>query len=209
MADPLAPYRWVDRPENVLEEVFSVSFFRGLTPSEVLFRFAAPDAAGEEVAFPELWDLGDEHPLESEGGHVGVVQANGWSVAVELGGWTAVETGHASDLSRGCEMVAVLRHDHATDRFVYAVDGEVVTGFVPPWPLGGWGSDPGRLNEAMHRLGMPTARPVDDGAADALFRRLHRDKIALTFALAAEITGVPFTRDLTGFPFLAAPVRGR
>ncbi|MEV5826516.1 DUF6461 domain-containing protein [Spirillospora sp. NPDC052242] len=205
MADPLAPFRRFDRPENALDEIFCVALYPGLTPSEVLRRFA-PGAAGREVAFAELWHLGDEPAMEAEGGHVGVVQASGGSAAVEIGGWTAVLPERCTALSRGCEMVAVSRHDHAEDRFVYAVDGEVVCGFVPPLPHGGWGSDPHRIDAALRGLGIPTDRG-DDWKDD--FARLHPEKLARTFALAAEITGVSFTRELTALPFLAAPIAVR
>ncbi|MFV2175778.1 DUF6461 domain-containing protein [Actinomadura sp. LOL_016] len=204
MADPLAPYRWLDPPTNALDEIFCVAFFRDLTPTDVLRRFASPDEQGEEVAFEELWNIGDEPAMEAEGGHVGIVQANGWSVAVEVGGWSAVLSENAPDLSRGSEMVAVSRHDHAEDRFVYAVDGELIAGFVPPLPQNGWGSDPGRLDRAMRELGIPT-EPTGDEWRGA-FERLYPHKLARTFALAAEITGVPFTQDFTDFPFLAGPV---
>ncbi|OLT33210.1 hypothetical protein BJF79_07980 [Actinomadura sp. CNU-125] len=203
----LAPFRWLDHPENALDEIFCVSFFRGLTPTDVVRRFARSDEPGEEVAFAELWDIGGEPALEAEGGHIGVVQANGWSVAVELGGWTAVLTDYAADLSRGCEMVAVSRHDYAQDGFVYAVDGELITGFVPPLPFTGWGSDLHRLDRAMRSLGIPTEPMGDEW--EIAFERLHPDKLPRTFALAAEVTGVSFTRDFLDFPFLAGPVTPR
>lgn len=203
-ADPLAPYRWLDHPANALDEIFCVSFFRGLTPTEVLRRFGSPDEPGEEVAFEALWDIGDEPAMEAEGGHVGVVQASGWSVAVEVGGWTATLSDRAADLSRGCEMVAVNRHDYAQDNLVYAVDGELIAGFVPPLPQNGWGSDPGRIDQALRRLGIPTEPMGDEWRA--AFDRLYPDKLPRTFALAAEITGVSFTQDFTNFPFLAGPI---
>ncbi|RSN53379.1 DUF6461 domain-containing protein [Actinomadura sp. WAC 06369] len=205
MTDPLAPFRWLDAPEDGLDEVFCVALFPGLTPSEVLHRFA-PGEAGREVAFAELWDVGDEPALEAEGGQVGVVQASGGSAAVEIGGRTAVLPECSARLSRGCELVAVARHDHAEDRFVYAVDGEVVCGFVPPLPKDGWGSDPHRIDAALRGLGIPTD-PGGDRRAE--FARLHPDKLPRTFALAAELTGVPFTRELTAFPFLTAPITVR
>ncbi|MBE1532135.1 DUF6461 domain-containing protein [Actinomadura algeriensis] len=207
MTDPLAAYLWLDDPADALDIIFCVSFFRGLTPTDVLRRFTASDEPGEEVAFEQLWDIGGEPAMEAEGGHIGVVQANGWSVAVELGGWTAVLSDYAADLSRGSEMVAICRHDYAQDGFVYAVDGELVTGFVPPLPSNGWGSDPNRLDHALRKLGVPTEPVGDEWKAE--FGRLHPFKTARSFALAAEITGVHFTRDFLDFPFLAGPIASR
>ncbi|MEV5826521.1 DUF6461 domain-containing protein [Spirillospora sp. NPDC052242] len=209
MADPLAPFHWLDAHDCVLDDIFCVSFFRGVAPTDVLRRFGPDGTVGREMSFGDLSETVAEFISAtsggSGGGHVGVVQASGWSVAVELWGWSATLSDHAADLSRGCELVAVSRHDYAEDSFVYAAEGELVTGFTPHSPTTRWGGDPDRLNPALRRLDLPT-EPMDDDEWEASWERLYEHKMARMFALAAEITGVPFTRDLLGFPLLVGPV---
>ncbi len=209
MADFLAPFRWLDHPENALDDIFCVSFFRDLTPTDVLRRFGS--GPGEEMSLPELAAAVDEFVSATQGaeggGHVGVVQANGWSIAVELSGWDAAMWEYCADFSRDCELVAISRHDYAEDTFLYAVDGEAVTCFTPI-PGRPTGSGPNRLNEAMQKLGMPTGL-MDDDEWEAFGVRLYEETTARAFALAAEITGVPFTRDLLTFPLLVGPIARR
>lgn len=195
-----------------MDEISCVSFFRGLTPTDVLRRFGPSNARGEEMSVEDLEDVADEFALETGGadggGHVGVIQANGWSVALEPMGWYAVLEEYYTDLSRGCEMVAVSRHDFADDSFVYAVDGKAITEFDPRWPPRRWGSDPDRLNPAMRKVGLPTDA-VDDGEREAVLDRLYDSRVEYSLALAAEITGVPLTRDLWRLPFLVGLVDQR
>ncbi|SET57973.1 DUF6461 domain-containing protein [Nonomuraea wenchangensis] len=126
--------------------------------------------------------------------HVGVVQAGagGWSVAVELRGFQATLAEPLIGLSRGCEVVAVGRHDYAEDSFVYAVDGEVVTSFTPHLPGTRWGSDPDRINELMRESGLPPEK-LDDEVWEATWDDMYSNRISRAFLLAAEITGVVFT----------------
>ncbi|MFD0904105.1 DUF6461 domain-containing protein [Actinomadura sediminis] len=212
MADPLAPFHWLDEHGDVLDDIFCVSFFRGLAPADVLRRFGPDGTAGREMSFADLSETVAEFVASTSGGtgggHVGVVRANGWSVAVELWGGHATRRVRAAELSRGCEMVAVSRHDYAEDRFVYAVDGAVLTSFIPHSPTERGGGEPDRLNPAMHRVGMPT-EPMDDDEWEASWERLYGHKIARVFALAAEVTGVPFTRDLLDSPLLVGPIAPR
>ncbi|QFG23376.1 DUF6461 domain-containing protein [Actinomadura sp. WMMB 499] len=207
MADPLAPFRWLDDHD----EIFCVSFFRGLAPADVLRRFGPDGTVGREMSLDELSEAVAEFVAATSGGegggHVGVIQADGWSIAIEPSGWCAVLAEYRTRLSRGCEMVAVSRHDYAEDAFVHAADGEALTCFTPHSPTARWGSDPDGLNPAMHKLDLPTD-PMDDDEWEATWERLYEDKIPRAFALAAEITGVPFTRNLLDVPFLVGPSHG-
>ncbi|WP_214411252.1 DUF6461 domain-containing protein [Sphaerisporangium fuscum] len=208
--DLLAPYRWLQAPDgstqNPLGDIYCVSFFRGLAPAEVLRRFGPEGASGRQMTFQELNEEVFEFVQETAGGlgggHVGVVRTGGWSVAVEPWGWCATLWETAPRLSRGCEMVAVGRHDYAEDSFVHAVGGTVVTGFMPNRPFDRHGSDADRLNEVMREVGLPTREPEDDATSDGRVE----DGLARVFALAAGITGVPMTPDLLDGPFLVGPV---
>ncbi|MBE1532141.1 DUF6461 domain-containing protein [Actinomadura algeriensis] len=193
-----------------LDEICCVSFFRGLAPADVLRRFGPPGASVEQMTIGDLWGVADEYALETDGGdgggYVGAVQANGWSVAIEPLGWYAILEEYYTAFSLGCEMVAVSRHDYAEDRFVYAAEGEAITVFDPFWPPRRWGSDPDRLSRAMRKVGLPT-EPAD--ARAAALSRVAPDRLAPSFALAAEITGVPFTHDLWKSPLFVGPVDQR
>lgn len=130
----LTPFRWLsvseERGGSALGFIFSVAFFRGLTPAEVVRRFTGDaglrtgyDGLNERVQeFLDATDGGDG------GGYVGVVAAGGWSVAIEPYGWTVTLPETVTELSRGCEMLAITRHDYAAHALQYAIDGTSVTG---------------------------------------------------------------------------------
>lgn len=217
VADPLSPYRWLGMPGDAVQrlgEIFCVLFFQDLAPVEVLERFALEEAAGtgQEMTFHDLMEVVGNFTMKTQGGsgggYVGVSQVGGWSVAIEPLGWYAVLPDHLTRLSQGCEMVAVSRHDYAENRFVYAVDGELITGFTPHLPGSRWGSDPDRINPALRKLGLPT-ETVHDEAWEESWHRLYDQRIPRAFALAAEITGVAFTPSLLDGPLLVGPISQR
>ncbi|AWS40348.1 DUF6461 domain-containing protein [Streptosporangium sp. 'caverna'] len=207
MADPLAPFRWLgafpgDR-DDLLGEIFCVSFFHRLEPVEVLHRFGTAGRPGREMTFHELAGKVWESIGMTDDDYVGVVQVGEWSVAVELRGQRATLAEPLSGLSRGCEVVAIMRHDHAEDRFVYAVDGEVVTSFTPHLPDTRWGSDPDRINELMRETGLPP-ETLDEEAWEATWDDMYTDRISRVFSLAAKITDVVFTPSILDGPLLVS-----
>jgi hypothetical protein len=200
MSDSLERFRWLDVAEGhcPLGEIFSVSFFRGLAPEEVLCRFgsgAASGSAGTEAPPTSLGALCER--AGDAGGFIGALAAGDWSVAVELCGWEATLPDVAERLSADCELVAVTRHDYAEHCFVYAVDGRIVTCFDSHVPGHRQGSDPDALNSLMRRSGTDP-----DGEEMCL-----DEPVAASFALAAGITGVPFTEDMLQRPLLVGAVR--
>jgi hypothetical protein len=212
--DLLTPYRWLQKadgsPHNPLGDIYCVSFFRGLDPAEVVRRFGGGEEAGREMTFRELdeavFEFVDETDGGDGGGYVGVVEAGGWSMAVELWGWLATLQETAARLSQGCEMVAVSRHDYASDGFLHAVDGAVVTAYDPACPFERHGSDPGRLDALMREVGIPLERPEGDAALETTSDEGYDGGLARAFALAGRITGVPMSLDLLDGPFLVGPV---
>ncbi|MGN9845351.1 DUF6461 domain-containing protein [Nonomuraea sp. H19] len=208
--DLLASYRWLQAPDgspqNPLGDIYCVSFFRGLDPVEVLRRFGPEAPPGREMTFQELDEEVFEFVQETGGGqgggHVGVVKAGAWSLAVELWGWCATLGESVARLSQGCEMVAVGRHDYAEDHFTYAVDGTTVTSFTPVRPCDRYGSDTDRLNELMREVGLPPEESEDD----AVWDDLSEHGLARAFVLAAGITGVPLTPALLDGPFLVGAI---
>ncbi|TDC07014.1 hypothetical protein E1267_14790 [Nonomuraea longispora] len=210
--DPLAPYRWLQAadgdPANPLGDIFCVSFFRGLGPAEVLRRFDPAGPAGRETSFDELGEqvlaFVEETDGGDGGGHVGVVQAGEWCVAIELWGWTAALTEALTPLSKGCEVVVVSRHDYAEDDFSYAVDGAVVTTFRPIMPSERHGSDLHRLDDLMREVGL-TPEEAADGW-EAQWHDMSANGLARAFLLAARITGVEFTAGLLAGPLLVGAI---
>ncbi|MEV0145727.1 MULTISPECIES: DUF6461 domain-containing protein [unclassified Nonomuraea] len=219
--DPLAPFRWLAVPagheDDLFDEIFCVSFLRGLEPAEVLRRFAEPEARqgtpqgplqGREMSLDEYghraFAFGDRYGGSRGGGHVGVVQAGDWCVALELLGWEAARGDTRARLSSGCEVVAVLRHDYANHHVAYALDGETVTCFNPYMPDMRSGSDPDRLNGLMREVGLPL-EPTTGGED---WNDLYATAIARSFHLAARISGVVPTPEMLRGPLLVGPVRG-
>ncbi|MEU4536732.1 DUF6461 domain-containing protein [Streptosporangium sp. NPDC023825] len=122
-----------------------------------------------------------------------------WTVLIEESGWTCTEADKVQALSAGTVAVAVLRHDYASDDFVYAVDGELVTYFNPKIPRWRHGSDPDRLNDLMRQAGLDpddapgTGAQAPSSASGALL-------------LAAWLTGVLLTSEIVKGPFMSGVV---
>ncbi|WP_449063642.1 DUF6461 domain-containing protein [Planomonospora algeriensis] len=215
--DPLAPFQWLNVSESKgggpLNMIFSVAFFRGLDPVEVMRRFSHGEGSGQESGFDGLDEKVGEFLDETDGGdgggHVGVFQVGEWCVAIEPYGWTATILEVATELSQGCEMLAVTRHDYAEDSFTYAINGTIITDYPLRRPYERSGSDPDRLNGFMRELGMGLDEPGDDAAWDAAWEDNHLTAVPRAFALAAKVTGVPFTPDMLGRPMLVGPIAER
>ncbi|MFG6195486.1 DUF6461 domain-containing protein [Nonomuraea sp. JJY05] len=211
--DPLAPFEWLNVAESQgspLGVIFSVAFFRGLDPAEVVRRFSRGEDSGEESDFDGLDDRAYEFLEQTDGGdgggYVGVLPDGEWCVAIEPYGWIATLHEVVTELSRGCEVLAVTRHDYAAEHsFEYAIDGTVVTGYPLRHPHRRYGCDPDRLNGFMRELGMGLDEPADDAA----WEDNYDSAVPRGFALAAKVTGVPFTPDLLGRPMLVGPIAER
>ncbi|MGN9843970.1 DUF6461 domain-containing protein [Nonomuraea sp. H19] len=67
------------------------------------------------------------------------------------------------------------------------------------------GSDPDRLNAFMLELGMGLDKPEDAAA----WEDNYDTAVPRGFALAAKVTGVPFTPDMLGRPMLVGPIAER
>jgi hypothetical protein len=205
--DFLAPFRWLQGQDCPLDEIYSVAFIRGRDPVEVLRRFGS--GRGREMSFAELTSEVNDFVMGTGGGdgggHVGVVAAGDWCVAVEPWGWSAVMDERLTRLSAGSEVVAVTRHDYADDHFAYAVDGSVITTFGPITPDDRYGADKDRLNHLMREVGLPTDETADD-EWEVRYDDLAQHGLARAFALAARLTGVTFTAGLLDGPLLAGPI---
>lgn len=220
-SDLLAPFRWLHGGDCRLGEIFTVAFFRGLDPSEVVRRFSRGEDHGKESGFDGLMEQASEFCIEtgggSGGGAVGVVRVGAWSVAIEPIGWMATLHDVLAELSRDCEVLAITRHDYAEDSFAYAIDGTIVTGYHPlDCPHLRYGSDPDRLEGFMRELGMKLDMREDEGDLDDEYDRDESDwdsdyfaALPGAFALAAKLTQVRFVPELLDDAMVVGPVAYR
>ncbi|WP_134736011.1 DUF6461 domain-containing protein [Amycolatopsis sp. CFH S0740] len=197
MTDLLTELAWLD-DYGPLQDIFCVSFVRGLDPPEVVRRFGG--VGGEQMTFGELNNLVAEYVAQTQGGngggYVGVVSSGEWSVAVEPWGWQGNLSEVVARLSKESEVVAVNRHDYAEAHFVHAVDGTVVAGFTPCLPSRTYGSESERLIQVMREAGL------DPGGDER-----PSNPIAAAFAVAAGVTGVVFTPEMLERLLLVGDIR--
>ncbi|MEU8102588.1 DUF6461 domain-containing protein [Nonomuraea muscovyensis] len=188
--DPLKPFRWLVHDDCWWSPIVCVSFLRGVGPAEVVRRFGGT-SPGRREEFEVFDDLVYDFVQATDGGegsgHVGVIEAGGWSVAIEPHGWSAALREVATRLSRdGAELVVVSRHDHAEHTFLHARDGAVLTEFIPHSPDRRHGCAPDALNDLMREVGLDPDYEADDDT----WPDLMAGGVTRAFALAAKITGV-------------------
>ncbi|MDH2428459.1 DUF6461 domain-containing protein [Sphaerisporangium sp. TRM90804] len=198
MTEPHPEFHWLSG-RGPLEDIFCVSFVRGLSCLEVLTRLGVDESTVQEMTFDELNELAMEEAAATSGtdpGYVGAVRLGEWAVLVEPLGWRVpVKRGLLGRLSNETEVVSINRHDYADDGFVYAVDRDVMLRFDPLTPQYREGVDSEHWEAAMDEVGLGR-RTFDDPIPDR--------PIACAFALARRITGVSFTSDVLDKPFLVA-----
>ncbi|MFG3437581.1 DUF6461 domain-containing protein [Nonomuraea sp. NPDC047897] len=187
-----------------LEEFYHVScvtFARSLSPAEALVRLGADSSEIRGVTFEELQERTMEC-IDSDAmrtGYVGALEMAGWSVLIQL--WTgsiAVDFPLLKRLSQKTQVVSINRNVHATDYFVYAADGELVTWFDLLGPDARAGNEPGQLTDMMHEVGLDPELNEDGPDVDAGFPR--------AFALARKITGFPFSKEMLDMRLLGAMI---
>ncbi|MFC4496986.1 DUF6461 domain-containing protein [Streptomyces ovatisporus] len=203
MPDPLTRFRWLEG-DCPLDEIFCVSFFHGLEPAGVLSRLGVDPRWTRRMSFEEFGDFFvhvDENVAGTADGSgcFGALKAGDWSAVVEPMGWKGASL-DAPGLSRDTTHLAVLRHDYAEHDFVYAVDGSVLTRFDPRMPDMRHGEEPDVLNSRMRAAGLNPRADDEEDWPD--------EPVASSFALMADVTGVPFTPGLLEQPLLAGCVAG-
>ncbi|MDX3103854.1 DUF6461 domain-containing protein [Nonomuraea angiospora] len=192
MAFTYADVAWLAEDDE-LGDLWCLTFVRGVSEVEAILRLGADQESIRPLTYDELIDDG----LFPETVLAG--RAGDWTVLIEESGWTCAEADKAQALSAGTVAVAVLRHDYASDDFVYAVDGELVTYFNPKIPERRHGSDPDRLNDLMREAGLdPDDGPGTGAAAPS--------PTSGALLLAARLTGVVLTPDIVKGPLMSGVV---
>ncbi|GGS79972.1 DUF6461 domain-containing protein [Nonomuraea spiralis] len=182
MAFTYADVAWLAEDDE-LGDLWCLTFVRGVSEVEALLRLDADPESMRPLTYDELMDDG-LFPETVLAGRVG-----DWTVLIEESGWTCTEADKAQALSAGTVAVTVLRHDYASDDFVYAVDGELVTYFNPEIPGQRHGSDPDRLNDLMREAGLDPEDGLGIGAEAP-------SSASGALLLAARLTGVVLTPDI-------------
>lgn len=182
---------------DALGEIFCLTFVRGVDAPDALRRMGAyPDTFAERSP-TEMF----ERQNSFDAGYprmAGAVKVDEWAVVLEPYGFEGAITLPAAT-SRGTEAVAVLRHDYASPRFTYAVDGMELTTFDPTWTDPVWGAEPDRLRAHLQAVGLEPPDP--DGEISWI-----EDAVARAVLLAAAVTGVtPSVEALTG-PMLSVEI---
>ncbi|WP_086664050.1 DUF6461 domain-containing protein [Lentzea kentuckyensis] len=183
-------HSWADAyhaDDQFLGEIFALAFVRDVKPLDAMRRVGGlPDTLAERTPdeIAELHDFDHGYPEV-----VSALALGEWTVLLQPNGFWVSSLDNA--LSRGTESVTVLRHDYASPRFTYAVDGEVVTTFHLNYPDMRGGSDRDRLLAPMREAGFD---PDDD---EGQYGEAHSRGLRL----AELITGVAPT-----FEQLVAPL---
>ncbi|MER5423152.1 DUF6461 domain-containing protein [Streptosporangium roseum] len=192
MAFTYADVAWLAEDDE-LGDLWCLTFVRGVSEVQALRRLGADQESIRPLTYDELIDDG----LFPETVLVGRV--GDWTVLIEESGWTCTEADKAQALSAGTVAVAVLRHDYASDDFVYAVDGELVTYFNPKIPQWRHGSDPDRLNDLMRQAGLDPGDVPGTGAEAP-------SSVSGALLLAARLTGVVLTPEIVKGPLMSGVV---
>ncbi|WP_405140731.1 DUF6461 domain-containing protein [Sphaerisporangium sp. NBC_01403] len=188
-----ADYAWLGDYDGYSgDSGFCVTFVHDLSPEEAFRRIGVTPAerAGDPFG-PSL-----DRPIAA-------CAAIGGTVLVETGGYAGTLAEVTRRLSEGTVTAAV--HRGLDPQFVYAADGQLVTGFEPDAPYLRWGRHPDRLLAHMRELGMPTGEDElhdqqdDDGRNDGHDESDEStdagadDPVIAAVALAERATGVRVT----------------
>ncbi|MEV7967384.1 DUF6461 domain-containing protein [Sphaerisporangium sp. NPDC088356] len=179
--------------DDGLGDLWCLTFVHGVSEVEALRRLGADQESIRPLTYDELIDEG-LFPETVLAGRVG-----DWTVLIEESGWTCTEADKAQALSAGTVTVAVLRHDYASDDFVYAVDGELVTYFNPKIPEWRHGSDPDRLNDLMREAGLDPDDVAGTGAEAP-------SSVSGALLLAARLTGVVLLPEIVKAPLMSGVI---
>jgi uncharacterized protein DUF6461 len=141
-----------------LGDIWCLAFVKDTEPSTALLRIGAAQGGIRPQTLGQPMN-GDLSPDKIVAGDV-----NGWTVIFQVNGDTADSSDVLARPAPETTAVVVLKHPYASGRFVYAVNGEIVTNFDPVSPRRRHGSDPDHLLTEMRRSGInPNREPCGPG----------------------------------------------
>jgi hypothetical protein len=138
-----------DRHEDMLGEIYCLTFVRGVDETEALLRMGGLEDTISQRRLPDV----REEMRSYDAGYPGIAQAlslGAWTVIIEPNGFQGSNVQLLNAVSRGTEAVSVLRHDYAEDHFAYSVEGTLLTEFAPRVAAVRRGTEPDRLVGAQN-----------------------------------------------------------
>lgn len=99
MTEKPEEFAWLSGCET-LDEIYCVSFVRGIPPEEVLRRFGVDENTMEEVTFDELDERSAESMRDDVAGYIGAAQIGGWTLVIEPGDGRSPSTPRSTAGSR-------------------------------------------------------------------------------------------------------------
>jgi Family of unknown function (DUF6461) len=172
-----------DRYEDMLGEIYCLTFVRGVDEIEALLRMGGLEDTMSQRRLKDIW----EEMRSYDAGYPGIAQAmslGAWTVIIEPNGVQGAGVNLLNAVSRGTEAVSVLRHDYADDRFVYSVDGTLLTEFAPRGAAFRRGAEPDRLLPQIRAAGLDLKEDDEEDGSGPL---VHPHVAALR--LVGQITG--------------------
>ncbi|MGI5150804.1 DUF6461 domain-containing protein [Plantactinospora sp. CA-294935] len=143
----MADYDWLD--DHGLREAFCLTFVRDPDEEAVLRRFGVEPASLRSLTgLAEATELPFDHLVLAG-------RLDGWVFVLEENGFEGSRTEVLRAVSGGTEAVSVYTNVNGNQRFAYAVDGVLRTGFDPSSPVRRWGEAPDALVPLMRQVGLP------------------------------------------------------
>jgi hypothetical protein len=173
-----------------LGDIWCLTFVRGLDEAEALRRLGVAEESIRPLTYRELTDEG-LFPRTALAGRL-----EGWTVLIERNGSEATKPDAVRALSAGTELVSVLRHDYATDLFLYAIDGDRLTSFDPRKPAWRYGSDPDCVLDAMREVGVHSTYLPGDHVTREADISAEAPTMNEALMLAARLTGVVLSKEV-------------
>jgi hypothetical protein len=131
---------------------------------EVARRFGATPETGSWATVDDLEDLEFEHWEEL----VELTELDGWTVALEPGGFQGVRAAVLEPLSVGGCAFSVFWNGELDNEVAYAIDGRIITSFDLMNIAQRSGSDPAALDELLDRVGLHDDLPTQARKARVL-----------------------------------------
>ncbi|MGW4891895.1 DUF6461 domain-containing protein [Kitasatospora sp. NPDC004240] len=192
-------FTWFTAGYDFLSEAHCVTMVEGITPEDLLRRFAAVPGRrvtglAAVVAAHDLFEDGEDADVPVEVGDdpllVAVTELDGWAVAVEVNGYLGTIWELLPRLAEGTRMVSHYRNCNAVDSFHWWEHGRNRLHFEPLFPAQRDGEDaeaPG-IPELLEHCGF-------DLREEGTTKNLHTEA---AFALAERLTDVRLTEERLG-----------
>lgn len=194
-------YRWFGRKFESLAVAYCFSYLRDVSADDALTRFGV-EGRRRTLRLDDLEERAfDDVGSDCDYSYPGALELDGWTLLIEPNGFLG-ESEVGEQASRGSELVAHFSNVNATNRFVWAIDGDTKVTFDMMFPDDRDGSAPDALVEQMRSSRFDLDRGEDD-EPDDLWEEAG-------FALAGNLTGVRLSpKQLKKATFLCgrAPVR--